>query len=154
MAPHPFQTLSVEETKTARDVILSLHPDVVVDFREIYLQEPSKEAMKLYLELEHSARLSPTSPRPPRWAKCQYDVVGSDRIPEYHESVIDIEARERIKHEVVGKEHHASLTLWEFDVLIEACKTSSLFQEALAEMKLPEGFELVIEPWPYGGRFP
>lgn len=26
-----------------------------------------------------------------------------------------------------------------------------MFQEAIAELKLPEGFEVVIEPWPYGG---
>lgn len=29
--------------------------------------------------------------------------------------------------------------------------SSPLFQAALAEFKLPEGFEVVIEPWPYGG---
>lgn len=28
---------------------------------------------------------------------------------------------------------------------------SPLFQQALAEFQLPEGFEVVIEPWPYGG---
>jgi primary-amine oxidase len=40
---------------------------------------------------------------------------------------------------------------YEFDGLIEACATSSLFQDALAELVLPEGFEAIIEPWPYGG---
>jgi primary-amine oxidase len=49
MAIHPLKTLSVEETRTARDVVLSSHPNVVVDFREIYLQEPEKELMKQYL---------------------------------------------------------------------------------------------------------
>ncbi|KAF2198065.1 copper amine oxidase-like protein [Delitschia confertaspora ATCC 74209] len=151
MAPHPLQTLSIEETRIARDVILSLHPDVVIDFREIYLQEPAKGFMKMYLELEHSAHLSPTSPRPPRLAKCQYDVIGADRIPEYNESVVDVEKRERVKHEIVGKEFQAALTLWEFDILLEACKRSEMFQEAVKELRLPEGFELVVEPWPYGG---
>lgn len=28
---------------------------------------------------------------------------------------------------------------------------SPLFQQALSEFDLPEGFEVVIEPWPYGG---
>jgi len=151
MAPHPFKTLSVEETKIARDVVLSLHLDVVVDFREIYLQEPAKDVMKQYLEAEHSGNLTSDTTAPPRLAKCQYDVIGSDRIPEYHESIVDLDPKKRVRHEVVGKEMHASLTLWEFDVLLEACKTSLLFQEALAEIKLPEGFELVVEPWPYGG---
>jgi primary-amine oxidase len=51
MASHPFKTLGVEETRTARDVVLSLHTNVVVDFREIYLQEPEKELMRQYLDL-------------------------------------------------------------------------------------------------------
>jgi hypothetical protein len=64
-----------------------------------------------HLQLEHSGRLSPTSPRPARLAKCQYDVIGRDRIPSYHECVVDIGSRKRIKHEVIGKEHQAALTL-------------------------------------------
>lgn len=149
MAPHPFKLLNVEETQVARDVVLSLHPDVVVDFREIFLQEPEKQLMKQYLDLEHAAQpgQSPTSKRPPRLAKCQYDVVGSDKVPEYHESIIDIEQKKRLRHEVVGKEKQASLTLWEFQHLVEACKKSEMFQKAIAEFKLPEGFELVVEPW-------
>jgi primary-amine oxidase len=149
MAIHPFKILSVEETRIARDVVLSLHSDVVVDFREIFLQEPEKEKMKQYLELEHASRpgQSPTSKRPPRLAKCMYDVIGSDKIPEYNESVIDVELKKRVKHEVVGKESQASLTLWEFQHLVDACKKSKEFQDAIAEFKLPQGFELVVEPW-------
>ena len=26
-----------------------------------------------------------------------------------------------------------------------------MFQQAISELKLPEGFEIIIEPWPYGG---
>lgn len=147
MAPHPFKILNVEETRIARDTVLSLHPDVVVDFREIYLQEPEKELMKQYLDLEHAGKPGHSPKRPARLAKCQYDVIGSDKIPEYHESVIDIEQKKRVRHEVVGKENQASLTLWEFSHLVDACKRSDMFQKAIAEFKLPDGFELVVEPW-------
>ncbi|KAI4944622.1 hypothetical protein J4E91_008627 [Alternaria rosae] len=153
MVPHPFSILNIEETRAARDTILSLHKDCVVDFREIFLQEPAKELMKQYLELEHAAKpgQSPASKRPPRLAKCQYDVIGSDKIPEYHESIIDVEQRKRVRHEIVGKEKQAALTLWEFQHLVKACEESDMFKEAMAEIKLPDGFELVVEPWPYGG---
>jgi primary-amine oxidase len=149
MAPHPFQILSVEETRVARDTVLSLYSNVVVDFREIFLQEPEKELMKQYLELEHAAQQgqSPDSKRPPRLAKVLYDVIGSDKVPEYNECVIDVEQKKRIKHVVVGKEMHASLTLWEFRDLVGACDRSEEFQKAIAEFELPEGFEVVIEPW-------
>lgn len=118
MAPHPFKTLNVEETRVARDVVLAQHPNTVVDFREIYLQEPEKEGMKQYLESEHAATPGQSPKSPPRLAKCQYDVIGSDKIPEYHESVVDIGLKKRVKHEVIGKEHHASLTMWEFQTLV------------------------------------
>lgn len=36
--------------------------------------------------------------------------------------------------------------------LVEACKVSPLFQSAISDLHIPEGFEVVIEPWPYGGR--
>lgn len=109
--PHPLAILSEEETNIARDVILAQHPNTVIDFREIYLSEPPKTELLEFLALEHSGRLSPTSPRPARLALCQYDVIGSDHIPSFNESVVDVGARQRIKHKIVGKKHHASLTL-------------------------------------------
>lgn len=109
--PHPFQILSVAETQVARDVILASHPDEVVDFREIFLKEPNKAELRPYLALEHAGRLSPTTPRPARLAKCMFDVIGSDKIPKYHESIVDIDRRKRIGHEAISQQHHASLTL-------------------------------------------
>ncbi|KAL6238306.1 hypothetical protein BDW75DRAFT_201973 [Aspergillus navahoensis] len=151
MIPHPLAILSEEEINLARDIVIAQHPNTVIDFREIYLQEPPKGQLLEFLALEHAGRLSPTTPRPPRLALCQYDVIGADRVPSYEESVVDVVASKCIKHTVVGKQHHAALTLSEFDVLVERCFASPLFREALAEFDLPEGFEVVIEPWPYGG---
>ena len=108
---HPLSILSIEETNLARDVIKAAHPNVVIDFREIFLQEPPKAQLQEFLAFEHAGRLSPTTPRPPRLALCQYDVIGADRIPQFHESVIDVVSQSRVKHTVVGREHHASLTL-------------------------------------------
>lgn len=110
-ALHPLQILSASETGRARDIVLAQHPGEVIDFREVYLQEPAKADLIKFLDLEHSGRLTPTSPRPPRLAKCQYDVIGADKIPYYHEAVVDVENGRRVKHEIIGKEHHASLTL-------------------------------------------
>lgn len=39
----------------------------------------------------------------------------------------------------------------EFDVLVDTVKASKEFQDAIAEFELPEGFEVIVEPWPYGG---
>jgi primary-amine oxidase len=151
MAPHPLTILSEAETNLARDVVIAEHPNTVIDFREIYLLEPPKGQLHEFLALEHAGRLSPTTPRPPRLATCQYDVIGADRIPSFHESVVDVVARKRVKHHIVGKQHHASITMSEFKNLVERCFTSPLFKKALEDFDLPPGFEVTIEPWPYGG---
>lgn len=109
---HPLKQLSVEETNVARDVTLSLHEGAVLEFREIYLEEPAKVELLKYLELEHSGQLSADSPRPARLARVQYDVIGEgSKVPVFHESVVDIHKRERLSHEVVSSDSHAALTL-------------------------------------------
>lgn len=111
MPLHPLSTLSAEETTRARDIILDAHSDELVLFREVFLQEPAKAELIKYLDLEHAGRLSPTSPRPARLAKCQYDIIGSDKIPYHHEAVVDVEKKTRVRHEVIGKEHQAALIM-------------------------------------------
>lgn len=117
MSPHPLSILSEQETNVARDVVVAEHPDTIIDFREIYLQEPPKAQLKEFLALEHAGRLSPTSQRPARLALCQYDVIGSDRVPEFHESVVDVQSKQRVQHKVIGKEHQASLTMYALRIL-------------------------------------
>ena len=43
-------------------------------------------------------------------------------------------------------------TRGEFDHLLKAVWASTLFKEAIAELHIPAGFEVIVEPWPYGGR--
>ena len=90
MAPQPLDILSAEETNSARDLILSLHPDAVLSFREIYLEEPPKQQVIQYLTAEHSKK---DAPRPRRTALVQYDVIGSDRVPEFHEAIVDLDEK-------------------------------------------------------------
>lgn len=112
MNPHPLSGLSSDEVNIARDVAVASHPDTIIYFREIYLSEPPKAQLREFLTLEHSGRLSPTTPRPSRLALCQYDVIGKDKSSEYHESIVDIRLRRRVKHQVVGKRSHAALVVY------------------------------------------
>ncbi|KHN93828.1 copper amine oxidase [Metarhizium album ARSEF 1941] len=149
--PHPLSDLSVKESNVARDVVLKLHPGTVIDFRAIYLLEPEKEHVLGFLSLEHAGKVVADTPRPVRLAQVKYDVIGGAEPTQYHESVINLALAERIKHTVVGQEHHASLSIFEFERVVECITKSSVFQEKLKTIELPEGFELVVEPWPYGG---
>lgn len=40
---------------------------------------------------------------------------------------------------------------FEFERVLECVQKSSMFQEKMKSIELPEGFEVVLEPWPYGG---
>lgn len=111
MNTHPLSALSPDETIVARDVIVASHPDTVVYFREIFLSEPPKAELREFLALEHSGRLSPTTPRPPRLALCQYDVISRGKVTEYHESVVDIRLRRQAEHQVIDKTSHAALVM-------------------------------------------
>ncbi|KAH8890097.1 copper amine oxidase [Thozetella sp. PMI_491] len=152
--PHPLSDLTIEETNRARDIVVALHPNTVIDFRVIYLLEPPKAEVLPFLALEHAGKLTAETPRPARLAQTRYDVIGGSKVPQYHESVIDLNTQKRVNHQIVGSEHHASLTVFEFDVLVKCINESPLFQEKLKSIELPEGFELVVEPWPYGGADP
>lgn len=109
--PHPLDALTVAETLTAREAVLSLHPDSLFNFREIFLAEPRKRELVPFLDLEHSGKLTASTPRPARHAKCQYDVVPASKIPQYHESTVDVETGKVVSTEIVDSSQHATLTL-------------------------------------------
>lgn len=109
--PHPLDGLSVVEIRTARQVILGLHPSALINFREIFLAEPRKHELIAFLDIEHAGKLNNSTSRPRRHARCQYDVVPQSKIPQYHESIVDIEKRSVYSTEVVDSAQHVSLTL-------------------------------------------
>ena len=110
--PHPLSSLSIEETNAARDVILKAHSGASVYFRIISLLEPPKAALTKFLDIEHSGRLSPSTPRPARVAECKYDAIeAGSKVPVYQEAWVDIGAKKVVKHELISTEFHASLTL-------------------------------------------
>lgn len=110
--PHPLEQLTISESKRARDVSRRAYKDAVIDFRTISLEEPPKAQLQKFLEIEHSGSLQPSTPRPDRLARVAYDVIGSDKIPVYHESLIDVRNGLEVGHEVIdAKHHHAALTL-------------------------------------------
>ena len=44
-----------------------------------------------------------------------------------------------------------NLTRYELQAMASICHNSPLFQAKVKELALPDGFDVVIEPWPYGG---
>lgn len=110
-SPHPLDGLCVVETQIARQIVLDKYPGLLINFREIFLSEPRKHQLIEYLAIEHSGKFDENTLIPPRHAQCFYDVIPSSNIPEYHESVVDIEHETVVSTEVVDVQHHASLVL-------------------------------------------
>ncbi|PVH72875.1 hypothetical protein DL98DRAFT_520269 [Cadophora sp. DSE1049] len=149
--PHPLIPLSIEESHRARDIVLGSHKSSIIDFRAISLEEPPKAELQPFLDLENAGELQLSTPRPARLARANYDVIGRDKIAKYCESLIDVQKGTIISQTVVEKPAHAALTLKEFDDVAAAVAASSLFKEEIAKLNIPDKYEVVVEPWPYGG---
>jgi primary-amine oxidase len=87
------------------------NPDVLINFREIFLAEPRKHELIRYLTIEHSGELDVNTSTPARHAKCLYDVILPSKATEYHESTVDISSRSVTETAVIDVKQHASLTL-------------------------------------------
>ncbi|KAL1955547.1 hypothetical protein VTO42DRAFT_8426 [Malbranchea cinnamomea] len=153
-APHPLDQLRAAEIDIAREAIVVQYPDAVIQFRSIHLEEPSKASLIEFLAAEHSGTLNNDTPRPPRQARVQYDVVQSNKKHDYTESVVDINLKKEVHRETFDKSCQPALSIDEMKAFYDICMASPLFQEAISKFKLPEGFEVEIDPWPYGGLEP
>ncbi|KAK2784871.1 hypothetical protein FQN52_008807 [Onygenales sp. PD_12] len=152
--PHPLDPLQEFEINTAREVILQANPQCLLQFRSIYLQEPSKAELTGFLAAEHGGSLSSSFPRPPRLAAVHYDLVHPNKRHDYVESVVDLNLRMDINRQIFDSSNQPSFTTDEFRQFTDACMASPLFKEAMSQFKLPEGFVVEIDAWPYGGLGP
>lgn len=97
--PHPLSQLSPLEFTQARDIIIKLHgPEASIFFRAIFAHEPNKAGLIPYLEAEHAGTLTESSPRPPRCAAIEYDIVTRD-AHENVRAVANVETGEVVKSE-------------------------------------------------------
>ena len=110
--PHPLDHLSVAESNVARQVVLDARgTEVVLNFRAITLEEPPKDELIKFLELEHAGEVTAQTPRPARLARVSYDIVQRDRSHEYTESFVDIRAGTEVSRRVIDRVHQAALTM-------------------------------------------
>lgn len=95
--PHPLTQLSAEEFTKARDIIVKQYgSSQSLYFRQINLEEPSKESLIPYLEAEHAGCLTADTPRPARQAHVEYDLIKVDRH-ELVRAVVDLDAAKVVR---------------------------------------------------------
>lgn len=116
---HPLAPLSDPEFRSARDAVLAAHathPSALL-FRTVQLEEPPKAELVPFLVAEHAGELSGTTPRPPRRARVQYDVVtarkdGAGSVYQYTQSVVDLGTREELSREVAPDGCHSAFIMY------------------------------------------
>lgn len=101
--PHPLAQLSPDEFIKARDIILKLHgPETAILFKSIYLEEPKRVELVPFLAAEHDGILSVETPRPPRQALVEYDLIEPD-FHQYTRTLVDLTTGEVTTREKVEK---------------------------------------------------
>ncbi|KAH7029880.1 copper amine oxidase 1 [Microdochium trichocladiopsis] len=156
MAPriHPLISLSETETNRARDIVRKAHLGSVLHFRVTFLQEPPKSELSKFLALEHSGRLHEVKPDkwPRRLARVHYDQLSpGSKVPKSVEVLVDLDAGCIASTEDIRVGAQPAHELQDVGAI---CEVSKLFKDRVAKFNLPEDFELVAEPWPYGGLDP
>ncbi|RCI12257.1 hypothetical protein L249_0746 [Ophiocordyceps polyrhachis-furcata BCC 54312] len=149
--PHPLAPLSEPEFCRARDAVIKLRgPDEAMFFRSLYLEEPPKAEMIPFLEAEHAGSLKHDTPRPRRRARAEFDVIGTSHCV-FTCVIVDVETGEIVSRRTADGEAFPSFTPTEFEICERVILDSPLFKEAMASFSLPDGFRVVVDPWPYGG---
>jgi primary-amine oxidase len=147
---HPLEQLSSDEVEIACGVIKKARQSLIL-FRNVFTVEPPKAELVEFLAAEHAGKLSADTPRPTRQARLQYDVIGSDKSHQYFESIVDLDSRTEVSKRTVESGRQQAFTFDEFKEFFDVCVSSDMWKEAVKEFELPEGFEVAIDPWPYGG---
>ncbi|RDA95334.1 hypothetical protein CP533_3464 [Ophiocordyceps camponoti-saundersi (nom. inval.)] len=151
--PHPLAPLTEAEFSRVREAVMKLRgpDDAFFFFRTLYLQEPPKAEMIPFLEAEHAGSLNDDTARPRRRARVEFDVLEPSRCV-FTCVVLDVETGEIVSRRTADeKEAYPSFCPSEFEQCESIILNSPVFKEAMASFSLPDGFRVVVDPWPYGG---
>ena len=107
---HPLEQLGVEEIHAARDIIRLQRTEALqVVFRTITLEEPPKAELIPFLAAEHAGELTARTVRPPRLARCLYDVILPDNGVEFCDSAVNLYTEKETSYEIVDKQFHSPM---------------------------------------------
>ncbi|KAK4702051.1 hypothetical protein P7C70_g4176, partial [Phenoliferia sp. Uapishka_3] len=142
--PHPLAALRADEMVIISRVVKSFNPTKTLAFRRILLIEPAKALVVPYLKAELAGTRLP--PAPPRYGQALFYFQGDSS---FMEAIIDIRTQKIISQRHLEGLHGPG----DDDEVLEvaaASLRSPLVQKEIERLQLPEGCEVVAEPWPYG----
>ncbi|CED83505.1 primary-amine oxidase [Phaffia rhodozyma] len=141
---HPLASLTSEELVKVTDIVKAYNPTKSCSFRRVYLKEPPKAQVLPYLVAFNAGNPLPSPP--PRRAQALLYFQGE--LP-FIETLVDIGAGKVIGQRVLEGMHGGGDDEEMFKVAAGAL-ASPMVQAELKRLQIPEGCEVVAEPWPYG----
>ncbi|POY74648.1 putative Primary-amine oxidase [Rhodotorula taiwanensis] len=141
---HPLASLQPDELRIAARVVKAANPGKVCLFRRILLIEPPKSGVVPVLEAEIAGEPLPQGPI--RRSQALFYFQGET---EFMEAIVDITHERMLGQRHLEGEHGPG----DDEEVLEIAKASlesALVKKELERLQLPEGSEVIAEPWPYG----
>jgi primary-amine oxidase len=136
----------------AASIVRPQFPGHEPNFRVITLKEPLKKHMIPFLESQHASTASTKSPRPPREARVQVVIRGTDDdggANQLFELIVDLTG----DGSVVKKDHlngrHSYIDSAYMQAVEAACMADPRIKAEIETLDLPPGSTVVVEPWAY-----
>ncbi|KAI0476615.1 copper amine oxidase [Xylariaceae sp. FL0804] len=144
MTLHPFSDLTAPEIGRARDLVQARHPETLLSFKAITLEEPEKASMIAYLEAEHEAKPAQC---PDRVAYCAYYIRGTKMFftGEVNLTNGSVNIAERR-----GNGIHGNVDFGEVLEVEKAVMECPEVQAEIARLEIPGHLEVIPEPWIFG----
>jgi len=144
--PHPLAPIDAREIKQAAASVRSQWPaDTDLHFKSISLQEPAKTEVVPYLEAQIAGQ---SLPKIDRRVTVTYYIRKTNK---FHEAVINLSTGTVELNARLGPNLHAPGDGDEIFAIERAALEDEGVQAAIAKLQLPEGSQIVIDPWIYGG---
>ncbi|KAK4457489.1 putative copper amine oxidase [Cladorrhinum samala] len=142
---HPLGPLSASEITQSSDLIRSAWPEnTALYFKVVTLREPAKKELVPYLAAERAGKAVPSIDRR---AFVVYSLKGTHNL---HEAVVNLTAKKIESNVKLGPFVHPNADGDEIVAIEKAALSHPDVLAEVAKLQLPEGAELVVDPWIYG----
>ncbi|KAH7627784.1 copper amine oxidase [Sordaria sp. MPI-SDFR-AT-0083] len=142
---HPLGPLSASEITQSSSLIKTSWPSgTEIHFKIITLLEPAKAQLMPYLVAERAGQ---TPLDIDRRAFVVYSLRGTHNV---HEAVVNLTKNTIESNAKLGPFQHANSDGEEIMAVEKALLVDPKVQAEIAKLKLPEGTQIVIDPWIYG----
>ena len=142
---HPLAPLDAQEIKQAASFVRAQWPaDTDLHFKSITLQEPAKTEVIPYLEAQIAGQ---GLPKIERRVTVTYYIRKTNK---FHEAVVNLSTETLELNVRLGANLHAPGDGDEIFAIERTAMEDEGVQAAIAKLQLPEGSQVVIDPWIYG----